>query len=90
MLKDALFILSLFLNPFIGSTSPTTNNSDPGPIYCRFLYSPSISDANESNYSTGLQEDWDPTHPKFNVDALIDPDAFVEGGKVRSFTLVNI
>ncbi|KAL5256143.1 hypothetical protein ACHWQZ_G011379 [Mnemiopsis leidyi] len=37
--------------------------------------------ANESNYSTGLQEDWDPTHPKFNVDALLDPDAFVEGGK---------
>ena len=41
-----------------------------------------IADANESNYSTGLQEDWDPTHPKFNVEALLDPQAFVEEGKV--------
>ena len=48
----------------------------------RFLTVRLTSDANESSYSTGLQEDWDPTHPKFNVDALLDPDAFVEGGKV--------
>ena len=33
-------------------------------------------------YSTGLQENWDPTNAKFNVDALLDPDAFLEEGKV--------
>ena len=90
MLKDALFILSLFLNPFIGSTCLPLLIIRIQARYIADFYSPPISDANESNYSTGLQEDWDPTHPKFNVDALLDPDAFVEGGKVRSFTLVNI
>lgn len=37
---------------------------------------------NDSMYSTGLQEDWDPTNPKFNVEGLLDPHAFLEEGKV--------
>lgn len=40
-------------------------------------------------YSTGLQEDWDPTHPKFNVDALFDPEAFQEEGKVSLSYIVR-